>query len=527
MKKLTILITIFIFSYGVTLAQNVVTNAATNISYTTVTLNGTSNPVGHPSDLHYGIEFEYGTTTSYGSTDGGDPSNNSKDGTPITLNLTGLSPNTTYHYRIKANYIGGTDYGADATFTTLATSSPTVSTGSFGSIGSTSGEVTSNEVTDDGGAAITSYGLAYGLITNPTTEKESGTSGTPPFTYTVSGTGLNSSVKYFVRAYARNSVGTSYGVEKTFYTDPNQYTTFDSIGGLDANTPGQLTLYFGGSTQGNGNGVIIKAQVYGHSNITQPVDGDEPSASTSFLGDNQVVYLGTNSGNVTITNLDPSTDYEFQMWEYSGLGNAGDDTDYGINYNTSVNPQTINTSATEFPIELLSFTAKNDNGNVLINWSTASETDNDFFEVERSTDAENFEIIANVPGAGYSNGVLNYSIQDNAPLEGTVYYRLKQTDFNGAFTYSYMLPVHIGADSKLQISNIISTNISISFIYNNNEGGNTLIEILDMNGRVVRTRQVSGTGSQRVRINMRGLSRGIYVLNLTLDNQMIVKKVVY
>jgi hypothetical protein len=276
-------------------------------------------------------------------------------------------------------------------------------------------------------------------------------------------------------------------------------------------------------TGGDGTGKIVVGYLSGAS-TTIPSDGTEYTGNAAYgsgeaLGSGYVLYVGTGSS-VTITNLDgDNDDYDFYVYHYAGSG-----TD--INY-LQINPAAAHTNTTEFPIELLSFTAKNDNGNVLINWSTASEWDNDYFEIERSTDAENFEVIANVPGAGYSNEVLTYSIQDNAALEGTVYYRLKQTDYDGAFTYSYVLPITIGAANDLQISNVITKGNSISFVYNNNNGGNTQLQLLDINGRVVKTQQVSGEGSQLVRIGMYGLSHGVYVLHLTLNDQIIVKKVVF
>ncbi len=93
------------------------------------------------------------------------------------------------------------------------------------------------------------------------------------------------------------------------------------------------------------------------------------------------------------------------------------------------------------PIELLSFNATFDNNHVVLDWSTASEINNDYFTIERSTDGVNFEILNIVNGAGNSNDILNYETIDNNPLEGTSYYRLKQTDYDGKFEYSSLVSV--------------------------------------------------------------------------------------
>ncbi|MDG1475608.1 MAG: BNR-repeat neuraminidase N-terminal domain-containing protein, partial [Vicingaceae bacterium] len=87
------------------------------------------------------------------------------------------------------------------------------------------------------------------------------------------------------------------------------------------------------------------------------------------------------------------------------------------------------------PIELLSYSVACTGNTVQLDWITASELNNDYFTIERSVDAINFEAIATVDGSGNSSSIHNYSWSDDNPINGTVYYRLKQTDFNGAFEY--------------------------------------------------------------------------------------------
>ncbi len=97
------------------------------------------------------------------------------------------------------------------------------------------------------------------------------------------------------------------------------------------------------------------------------------------------------------------------------------------------------------PIELIEFTAnyRATEKDVLIKWVTSSEVNNDYFTVEKSIDAQNFEELTIVQGAGNSNQVLNYSTLDEKPYNGISYYRLKQTDFNGQFKYSNIVSVNI------------------------------------------------------------------------------------
>ncbi len=107
------------------------------------------------------------------------------------------------------------------------------------------------------------------------------------------------------------------------------------------------------------------------------------------------------------------------------------------------NVVSIGTQATNpLPIELLSFSASRVGEDVQLNWVTASETNNNYFTVERSKDGISFEEILQIKGAKNSNTVLYYSAMDDKPYNGTSYYRLKQTDINGEFKYENVVEVN-------------------------------------------------------------------------------------
>jgi len=511
----------------------VTTGSASSIGKTSATLSGSGN--AHNSGTYTGvIGYKKSSDVSYTyESTGTSVSGNSN--VSFSKTITGLDAGTNYDF-VAALYSGSTNVveGSSVSFTTNAATAPgTVTTGTIENVTDNSADVNSNSVADDGGADLTSYGIYYGTSSPPSTKKEVGNTGfsSYPANFSTALTGGVSSTEYYIQAYATNSVGTTKGVERKVYTEPNAQSVFNStFSGLDPNV-GKLTLTYS-STVGN---VVIIGKLDGTS-FTMPEDGTDPSASATantdwssapnWGGNSNVKYLYQGAaGDVTITGLDLTKDYVFYSFEYSGSGNSTA-TDYGINFWTGSHTS-ISTVDNEFPIELLSFTAENADNAVVINWATASEFDNDYFEIERSTDAENFEAIASVPGAGSSNEILNYSITDNDVLEGTVYYRLKQTDYNGAFTYSYILPVTIGGTNDIQISNVISKETSISFVYNNNNGGKTQMQLLDASGRIIKTQEVNGEGSQLIRMNMRGRSHGIYILHITLDDQTITKKVVF
>lgn len=94
------------------------------------------------------------------------------------------------------------------------------------------------------------------------------------------------------------------------------------------------------------------------------------------------------------------------------------------------------------PISLQSFTADCNNQIVILEWETATESNNDYFTIERSQDAKNWNEVGTVPGAGNSSSLLNYTLTDIAANDGVTYYRLKQTDYNGSYKYAAIIDIN-------------------------------------------------------------------------------------
>ncbi|MBL4703877.1 MAG: T9SS type A sorting domain-containing protein [Flavobacteriales bacterium] len=142
------------------------------------------------------------------------------------------------------------------------------------------------------------------------------------------------------------------------------------------------------------------------------------------------------------------------------------------------------------PIELVSFNAHLNVDHVDLSWITASETNNDFFTVERSTDGINFVEVLTVDGAGTSTTSLEYFDIDNSPVEGISYYRLKQTDFDGQFTYSNLVPISYLPESNVSMnifpnpSNGDELNLSIDGL----KGQEVLVALRSMSGSIIWTK---------------------------------------
>ncbi|MBU1945321.1 MAG: hypothetical protein KKE36_16790, partial [Actinobacteria bacterium] len=149
----------------------------------------------------------------------------------FTSSITGLSINTGYHVRAYATNSVGTSYGADVEFNT---NTPTVTTTAVSNITSTTADSGGN-VTDEGGAGVTARGVCWSTNPNPTTADDHTTDGTGAGAFTSSITGLSINTGYHVRAYATNSVGTSYGADVEFNTlNPVEPTTWYLAEGTNA-----------------------------------------------------------------------------------------------------------------------------------------------------------------------------------------------------------------------------------------------------------------------------------------------------
>jgi hypothetical protein len=191
---------------------------------------------------------------------------------------------------------------------------------------------------------------------------------------------------------------------------------------------------------------------------------------------------------------------------------------------------TRNPGSSPLPIELLSFDAKPNDNHVDLNWTTATEINNDFFTIEKSTDASTFESVGTVKGAGNSNTVLNYSMEDNNPVKGISYYRLKQTDFDGKFTYSNTRAVKF--DYENFTFNIFPNpttveNINLSFKENSNE--EILVVVYDANGKkdFSKTIIIQANGNNIYPLDpSHKLSPGIYMITATSDQSIYSKKLI-
>lgn len=172
------------------------------------------------------------------------------------------------------------------------------------------------------------------------------------------------------------------------------------------------------------------------------------------------------------------------------------------------------------PVELVYFTAWVRNNQAHLEWLTASELDNDRFEIERSHDARRFEKIGEVKGKGTTSLETKYQFTDRTPVEGTVYYRLKQVDFDGQFAYSNVITVTAnGLARELTTQaypNPFRDNIKVTLMAP--QAQPAAMTIYDINGREVMSRELNlDAGVNNLELQLSELRSGLYILKIVSD----------
>ncbi len=174
------------------------------------------------------------------------------------------------------------------------------------------------------------------------------------------------------------------------------------------------------------------------------------------------------------------------------------------------------------PIELTDFSAVQNGGSVQLDWTTASELNNDKFTIERSSNGSTWEEIHSEPGAGNSQMALSYRTMDERPYSGVSYYRLKQTDFDGNFSYSDIKAVDVKTDG-LNIS--VYPNPANDFVnIRSSELENCELSVVNEFGKVCLQKNYFETTEWNLRLEE--LPNGVYHLQFSNGNQISTKKLV-
>lgn len=270
--------------------------------------------------------------------------------------------------------------------------------------------------------------------------------------------------------------------------------------------------------------------------IDRTIASSGAASQASFTGGIMQLYYGTTDGVYSASNLRMAkTVTTGTVW--NDIGGTGTANFVGsiastVNFNTSGTFTLAAANAAVWnplPVELLDFKVARCDQQACLSWSTSSETNNDHFTIERSADGQTFEAIGMRQGAGTSTIRHNYGFTDPLPYNGISYYRLKQTDFNGAYSYS-------------EVRTLMFDNSTISFhIYPNPNDGSVIhisletatnkaipITIHDITGCIIYSAMINVNDNANDYSITPGhtLSAGVYFVNAVVEGKVMNEKLI-
>lgn len=361
------------------------------------------------------------------------------------------------------------------------------------------------------GTIVEAGSVSSGTLGFQTVNLTGGFSGTPRIFTQVQ---TNNSSTNFIKTRQRNASSSSFQVKLERGENTN------SVAPSSTETIGFLAVRNG---VGNIGGVQIETGgfTFNNTNTTHTF------ASTFNAGNHIVTSIGTFNGGdpagVRINSFS-TTNVNLLLEE-----DTTDDTEI-FHTNETLNYLVIDNGADAgvflpalLPVELVNFEAEATKSRAVnLNWQTASESDNDYFKIQRSVDLESWEFIAKVDGAGNSTGLLQYSIQDLHPYEGVSYYQLVQVDFDGTLTLGPIRSVQLDFDQSEGLSmypNPISKQLRITGM----EEELKSIKLYNMEGREVEM-NILATGNHTITVDFSTISSGVYFVKSSEKMYKVIKK---
>lgn len=194
---------------------------------------------------------------------------------------------------------------------------------------------------------------------------------------------------------------------------------------------------------------------------------------------------------------------------------------------STFSPWVLSSVTSPLPVELIAFDFSCQNGIPLLQWATATETNNDYFEIEESADGITYLPVAKIKGAGSTLVRQNYTQLLTGYTSSKPYYRLKQTDFNSNYHFSPLLFINSCSAKQNTIDSYFSSG-NIYLLLQTDPETDIALDLYDMNGKkTLNTHIHSTTGTGRQSVEAYTVAPGIYTLHLQWgNNNAMVKKLV-
>lgn len=299
---------------------------------------------------------------------------------------------------------------------------------------------------------------------------------------------------------------------------PGDWDTDDTYNTPEIKTLVQEIVNRGGWSSGNDMAFIIKP----NSGERDAYSYDQSTSKAPLL---YVEYQtsgggGTRTSDCYVIKIDESTKPSgsslttdnIEIAQFSSGGNTDANNDFGM-------------WGGALPVTWLKFEGNYLGEAIQLNWATGSEENNSHFEIERSPDGRDWELINTVNGAGTSSQVNTYQSIDENPFKGINYYQLKQIDFDGEYDYSktVVLSKELSKSFNLNVfPNPAKDHITVSW---NKSHRNGKLEVTDLNGRVLQSISTDLQGNSH-RFDLSNYDKGVYFVRFATDNFTSTKKVV-
>lgn len=326
---------------------------------------------------------------------------------------------------------------------------------------------------------------------------------------------VNISIPYMgsTNTLARLDYKDFYFVGWSGYTQVGVYSTNETprrnTTNITATANGVTAYDLSFPKRGDGHKVVVFAKQGTSYTAPVVVNNTTYTANATFGSGTQLgtsgwycIYNGVGDA-LTLSGLTGGQDYMIQAFEYNGL--TGTEM---YSPSTAVTGNPISVLGVTLPVNWLSFTGRAIHGDVELNWSTASELNNSHFEIQRSANAIDFSAIGSVAAGTNPSVVNNYQFLDLNPLSGTSYYRLKQVDIDGKYSFSSIIQINGTPLSEIKI---YSDAEALHLLVPASVSGSSIAFIYDVAGRLIQKQQVL---PGRNIISTAGLSGGNYFVQL-------------
>ncbi|WP_020536378.1 T9SS type A sorting domain-containing protein [Lewinella cohaerens] len=249
--------------------------------------------------------------------------------------------------------------------------------------------------------------------------------------------------------------------------------------------------------------------------IVTNMNGGNASGATGGAGgqgnDGSDLQNGGNGGNNGASGL---------VGQSPGGGGGGRGTGTGGSASGAGAPGRVIVTVTAVtPVELLSFSGKATPKAIQLNWETATELNNEKFEIERSADGRTFSMIGEERGQGTTQQTQAYQFTDQAPVAGLNYYRLKQMDYDGQFTYSSVTAITFTRKGAINVYPT-ATNGMINIV--TEDEGSSLVKVFHINGSLMKQQTFDGNS---LPLDISSLPNGTYLIVVETSSQTYQERI--